>query len=427
MGLYMRKILRKILHILDGTPTVYGKRQRGQSIVEMAFITPLLIVLVAGIVEIGWLANNYLQLQEVTKVGARRGTVLAGDLSPLAWEANRNLFHGSLLPASRTGGVSIDPNDATLEPDERAFRETRRALVRSCDRAILLEQDFGFYNLIACQMLDSLDPLELRLNGIDDIVISAFAIQVVHNSPNGDYDFESGAPTINAPYLPSVPINEYRPGFIPIVVGRYPSNANECNVLADGTRSDNIERDPFDYINNQQSPDQRNFVTPLGDVTIPLELAVRVNDVWVSPYYDNGREQQRGFVWRGQHRVETMVDANGNTLDMDCYGSEWSIYDVQRLMTVSGFGIPADEMAAIRQSDPDFGRQTSGGPDEDLGRYLPNQGLVLVEIFWQHELLLDLPVFSPVFNALGGRNTTLSVWAAFPAPSVEPNISYWLP
>ena len=39
----MRELVRKILQILDGTPAVYGKKQRGQSIVEMTIITPLLI------------------------------------------------------------------------------------------------------------------------------------------------------------------------------------------------------------------------------------------------------------------------------------------------------------------------------------------------------------------------------------------------
>jgi len=58
----------KIIQLLDGTPAVYGKRQSGQSVVELALITPILIILLAGLVEIGWFANNYLNLLDVTRL-----------------------------------------------------------------------------------------------------------------------------------------------------------------------------------------------------------------------------------------------------------------------------------------------------------------------------------------------------------------------
>ncbi len=65
----MRTFIKKIIQLLDGTPSVYGKRQSGQSVVELALITPILIVLLAGLVEIGWFANNYLNLLDVTRAG----------------------------------------------------------------------------------------------------------------------------------------------------------------------------------------------------------------------------------------------------------------------------------------------------------------------------------------------------------------------
>jgi hypothetical protein len=51
----MRKVLRKILEILDGTPAVYGKQKgwNGQSVVELSLVTPILIVLLMGLAEIG--------------------------------------------------------------------------------------------------------------------------------------------------------------------------------------------------------------------------------------------------------------------------------------------------------------------------------------------------------------------------------------
>jgi hypothetical protein len=63
-GWAMRSVFKKIIEILDGTPAVYGKqkRWRGQSVVELTLVSPLLIVLLMGLAEIGWFANNFLIL-----------------------------------------------------------------------------------------------------------------------------------------------------------------------------------------------------------------------------------------------------------------------------------------------------------------------------------------------------------------------------
>ncbi|MEQ9032206.1 MAG: pilus assembly protein [Aggregatilineales bacterium] len=399
-------LFKKTLEILDGTPSEYGPSNKGQSIVEMVFIMPILIILIVGVVEIGWLANNYLTIQEVAKVGARRGTVLTGDNSPLAWEANTDLLNLSILPESRTGGpgTSLDGNNS-LE----AQREAVRTCVGSDPGA-----STGFYNIIYCQMLNSLDPLVMdETNGVDDIVISVFAVQTLQNDPFGDLDFENG-------YGPQIDIDEYEPGWIPVVVGRYPSIANECNKLADrmvngvlviGGNADRVERDPFDYYNNNTFPD---LVDLDGDLIAetPIEL-----DGWDLPA---ARELQRGFSIYGQHRVEPVeveyADGSIEVFDLDCYGSEWSIYDIQERMTVPEFELTVGENVCRDGVCLDT--------STDNGQFLPSQGIVLVEMWWQHRLLLNLPVFSPVMTALGDDRTTIYVWSAFPVPAVEPNIQY---
>lgn len=396
----MRGLFKKIIEILDGTPSVYGKPTQGQSIVEMVFIMPILIILIVGIIEIGWLANNYLTLQEVAKVGARRGTVLSGNDSPLAWEANNDLLNLSILPSDRTGGTSLDGQNSL---------DSNRTAARDCQQ--LYTDNTGFYNRIYCEMLTSLDPLTMdETNGIDDIAISVFAVQTVWNDPAGDYDFENG-------YTPVINIDEYEPGYIPVVVGRYPSNANECNVLANGGNADTVERDPFDYINNDSVPDERIVNGELA----PLELADQVAGGYVSGYDPpSDRERQRGFVVYGQHKVEPVTveyaDGSSQTFDLDCYGSEWSIYQIEERMTVPDFELTA--------SDDLCRDSVCLDTSTDNQQYLPNQGIVVVEIWWQHHLLLNLPVFSPVMTALGDDQTTIYVWSAFPVPSVEPNIQY---
>jgi len=57
---------------------------------------------------------------------------------------------------------------------------------------------------------------------------------------------------------------------------------------------------------------------------------------------------------------------------------------------------------------------------------LPGQGMALVELYWQHEMLLQMPLLSPVFTAVGNSdgNMVIYVWAAFPLPEVEPFIVF---
>jgi len=401
----MRKMFKRVLEILDGTPAEYGQRREGQSLVEMTLIIPLLVIMIVGIAEIGWLANNYLTLQEVTRVGARRGTVLTQ--TPIDWENDLTLRNASILPGIQTGGVSIDPEWDGLTLDEQTFREGERVAVRQCDAG----ETRGFYDEILCTMLNSMEPLPIRLdNGVDDIAISVFAIQIIHNSPTGDIDLE------NLGFTPLVPRDEFQPGYIPVVVGRYPSNANECNIRADGTLDNDLERDPFDWLNNGVHPDARDFDVGGQPVRLFLE-----EESQVRTYYDGNEttfeqtpEQQRGFVYSGQHKVESETDAAGNQIALDCYGSEFSIYEVQELLTVPTFEMTPDEITSI-----------GGQPGFDQGEYLPNLGLVLVEMWWEHELLLDIPFYNPVFQALEDQDrTTIYVWAAFPVPAVEPSIQF---
>ncbi len=401
----MRKVLRKIIQILDGTPAVYGSTGRGQSMVELALVTPILIILIMGLVEIGWFANNFLILLESSRVGARFGTIQTGDTSPLSWpnqySVSPNAFPGYY-------GYTGDP-----APDE--YSDALR--YRRCSEVQDFDELAGFYNLISCVMLQSITPLEFRSpiddpagaetepNGVDDIVISAFSLQTMNLA-----DIPAGAMRNAAAtsLIPGIPASQQQV----LVVGRYPINANECSVKADGTfQNPPYERDPFDYIQDNDS--LGNYI--LADLTQPdiesnrlyLEVVVG-HDEFGDPVfgYDNNVagnattwERQRGFSLTGQQYITTLPG---------CVGSEWSMADVQRLMNL-----------------PQFGLSIATDPDKITERQrLPSQGIVLVEMFWEHELLLKNPVFNPVFTVIGEERTTVTVWSVFPVPAVEPRIKY---
>jgi hypothetical protein len=353
------KLLQKILQVLDGTPAVYGKRQRGQSVLEMAFITPLLIVLIAGAIEVGWFTNNYLILMEITRVGARRATVLEADDSPLGWERDASKMAGSEY--------------ATTTPAR---------LVRICDpgNALLtnVPDAFGFFNTITCIMFNSMSPLTLSLtNGEDDIIVSAFSLATFS-------DDELSAVSTSDPARGGGGANAIQT-FRTLVVARYPSNANECTGWS--------ERDPFDYYHtntwdygptsvSRRELDGYDTIAGGGAIWGPFPAPVTPIPIPADP----GRFV--GFMLTGQHEIP------GTT----CYGSEFRVRDLETLFNLNNFGLT---------------NQTR--------EFLPDYGITLAEVYWRHELLLRFPAFSPVFNALGNQ-TTVHVWAAFPTPSIEPRI-----
>jgi len=425
----MRQFLRTILRILDGSPNytmATRNRQRGQSMLELAFITPLLAILIAGAVEVGWYTNRWLSLLEITRVGARSATFLQGDLSPLQWT-----------------------NEASIHPDiwktyyglsDGDYEVQQATNAREC----VTGSNYGFYSFIACIMETSLQPLEFNMvNGQDDIVISVFAIQPVNNAdfrgtePNeeGDdsrpifYRFSPQAATQISPtsdeYKITFDLNDtaqrddYPPGLQSIVVGRYPTNANECTRETTTTdalpANPSFEHDPFDYlVVGDGSP---GLVTVNPHTSEEYVLEVRAEDG--TRLSDEEREYQRGFSFLGQHRVD---DPN-----VYCYGSEFSIREVEQLINMPDFIEPD-----LYNPPP----TTPATPYEDWvnavydsqneRRFFEPQGITLVEVFWEHDLLLNFPLFRPLQEAYDDV-MVIALWSAFPLPSSAPNITYQLP
>jgi Flp pilus assembly protein TadG len=52
-----------------------GRRQEGQALVEFAFVVPVLLLLVLGIIQFGILFNNYITLTDAVRAGARQAAV----------------------------------------------------------------------------------------------------------------------------------------------------------------------------------------------------------------------------------------------------------------------------------------------------------------------------------------------------------------
>jgi len=273
----MRRLSQKILRVLDGSPGALGGYQRGQSLVELLLITPLLIIMVAGIIEIGWYANHVLILLEVTRVGARQATLFTGEYGYQAWDESATIHP---IAYKLTNGFTA----TTDKPTMGTFGGTTGALYavgappgtppiaaanyRNCD---ILGQNRGFYNSVVCSMMSALDPLSLKgrapstsdilakrirvnysyptLKGReypggriaytydyselflypDDIVVSVFALQAINNATATQKQALVSDPNTYARTADFG--NRFPRGYQVVVVGRYPKAANECNVV----------------------------------------------------------------------------------------------------------------------------------------------------------------------------------------------------
>jgi Flp pilus assembly protein TadG len=58
------------------------KNERGQTMVELALVLPLLVVLVFGICQFGIAFNNYLTLTDAARAASRKGAVSRGMANP---------------------------------------------------------------------------------------------------------------------------------------------------------------------------------------------------------------------------------------------------------------------------------------------------------------------------------------------------------
>lgn len=101
-------------------PLKIGKKdnEKGQSLTEFALVIPILILLLVGIVEIGWGMNSYLTVVDAARDGARlgaKGTASDSEIVALVMKETERLEGG--IPAS---GVTIvrdnsDPTNSTIE------------------------------------------------------------------------------------------------------------------------------------------------------------------------------------------------------------------------------------------------------------------------------------------------------------------------
>jgi hypothetical protein len=136
-----------------------GRGRGGQSLVELTLTMPILLLMLFGLIEIGWYANSYLILLDASREAGRYGANLSpGDQWQFGWSDRvdrHNCCSGRNAPANCTKNTRPEIEPLIGPPYDS-------------------ELPFGYYEAVACRVLDNLPPLDFDWNR-DEVIISVFS------------------------------------------------------------------------------------------------------------------------------------------------------------------------------------------------------------------------------------------------------------
>ena len=100
------------------------RSERGQSLIEFAFLAPFLLVLIMGIVDFGWALKSYITVTNSSREGARLGVtcVTNDEIKTRVVDHSSGLLEASDVtsvtnPCKTTGGQPGDPVVVKVEYD----------------------------------------------------------------------------------------------------------------------------------------------------------------------------------------------------------------------------------------------------------------------------------------------------------------------
>lgn len=83
------------------------RKRRGQALVEMALTVPILLILLIGIIDAGWIYNHQLILTNASREGARVGALNEDDDTVRSAVTNY-LTQSDYKPMPAAGDITID-------------------------------------------------------------------------------------------------------------------------------------------------------------------------------------------------------------------------------------------------------------------------------------------------------------------------------
>lgn len=98
--------------------------ERGQALVEFALALPVLMLILVGIIKGGMLYNNYLQLTDAVRSGARQLAIERGQTSPCGDAANEVISSATGLTGSNVSISMTENPEATGDPAGATYTTT---------------------------------------------------------------------------------------------------------------------------------------------------------------------------------------------------------------------------------------------------------------------------------------------------------------
>lgn len=350
----MRNFARGLIQLLDSKP----KAAKGQSLIELALTAPILILMVIGTAEIGFMANNYLIALDAVREGGRYAAVG----TPLTWAKDPTQASGD--PETRNQQradceTTFTDGTSTKYHINSAARDTQFGFTGGTNPHPVLPgytsgnetTALGFFDGTACQVVAALDPLMFNYN-TDDVVVSviAFARQCAQWSSNAASCYDANRQPLAGSTQKLV------------VTGRWPLSNRKCP---------DDERDPF------------------------------ANPAAASPFIPApgaGSSDVRGYIMTGNAKVK---NGSGSTV---CTGSKFYVSDSD---TTSEYNIEA-RLNSLQT-----------GAWDPFKNYAPGGALVLVELYFNHNQLFNFPPFN-LFNDPDTKGILFHVWMMFPVNAAEP-------
>jgi Flp pilus assembly protein TadG len=125
------------------------RSERGQNLVETAIIIPILLLLLAGVIDLGRTFSDYMSVTNATREGARRSARLP--CSALARSFYGTQIRDAVIAEAANRGITLTPEQVALEPDPV------NAGCPGLGDAMIVRVDYPFSFLIMGGFLDTTD------------------------------------------------------------------------------------------------------------------------------------------------------------------------------------------------------------------------------------------------------------------------------
>lgn len=89
-----------------------AKAEQGQTLVEFALVLPLLALLLFGVIQFGIVFNNYIDLTDAVRAGARKAAVSRQTTDP---SGPVGVTKAAVVASA--GDISLNPNNITVTSD----------------------------------------------------------------------------------------------------------------------------------------------------------------------------------------------------------------------------------------------------------------------------------------------------------------------